>query len=56
MLVTYFAGATLGATGPGRWSRPLALPCIVLALLVVAWWFVPRWFGEFDQEADSPGH
>ena len=56
VLVTYCAGAALGATGPGRWSWPLALPCIVLALLVVAWWSVPRWFGAIDQEADSPGH
>ena len=55
VLVTYCAGAALGATGPGRWSWPLALPCIVLALLVVAWWLVPRWFGAIDEEAGQPG-
>ena len=56
VLVTYCAGATLGATGPGRWSWPLTLPCVALALLVVAWWCLPRWFDAIDQEADSPGH
>jgi hypothetical protein len=52
--VTYCAGAALGATTPGRWSRPLTLPCIALALLVIGWWLMPRWFGAIDEEADSP--
>jgi uncharacterized membrane protein YoaK (UPF0700 family) len=52
VLVTYCAGAALGATSPGRWSRPLTLPCIALALLVIGWWLVPRWFGAIDEDPD----
>ena len=54
VLVTYCAGAALGASSPGRWGRPLTLPCVALALLVVGWWFVPRWFGAIDEDADHP--
>lgn len=54
VLVTYCAGAALGATTPGRWSWPLALPCAVLALLVVTWWCLPRWFSAIDDPEDTP--
>jgi uncharacterized membrane protein YoaK (UPF0700 family) len=56
VLVTYCAGAALGAASPGRWGRPLTLPCVALALLVVGWWFVPRWFSAIDEDADNPRH
>jgi uncharacterized membrane protein YoaK (UPF0700 family) len=56
VLATYCAGAALGATTPGRWSRPLTLPCIALALLVIGWWLMPRWFGAIDEDADSSRH
>ena len=56
VLVTYCAGAALGTTSLGRWSRPLALPCALLALLVIAWWFFPRWFGAIDEETERPSH
>ena len=52
VLVTYCAGAALGATTPGRWKRPLTLPCLVLALLVAVWWLVPRWFAAIDEDLD----
>ncbi len=56
VLVTYCGGAALGATTPGRWSWPLTLPCIVLALLVVAWWCLPRWFSAIDEDLESDPH
>lgn len=56
VLVAYCGGAALGATEPGRWSRPLALPCAVLALLVVAWWCLPRWFSAIDEDPESRPH
>jgi uncharacterized membrane protein YoaK (UPF0700 family) len=56
VLVTYCGGAVLGATTLGRWSRPLTLPCIVLAVLVVAWWCLPRWFSAIDEDPASSSH
>jgi uncharacterized membrane protein YoaK (UPF0700 family) len=56
VLVTYCGGAALGATEPGRWSRPLALPCGVLAVLVAAWWCIPRWFSAIDEEPEDRAH
>ena len=56
VLVTYCAGAALGATTPDSWSRPLTPPCIALAVLVVAWWSVPRWFSAIDEDPDNHPH
>lgn len=56
VLVTYCGGAVLGATEPGRWSRPLALPCAVLAVLVATWLCLPRWFSAIDEDPDDQPH
>jgi uncharacterized membrane protein YoaK (UPF0700 family) len=61
VLLAYLAGAAVGATAPGQWAWPLALPCGVLAILVVAWSFVPGWFAALDDglarsfRSDPPG-
>jgi uncharacterized membrane protein YoaK (UPF0700 family) len=56
VLVTYCGGAALGATEPGRWGRPLLLPCTVLLLLVTAWRLLPRWFSAIDENPDDRSH
>jgi uncharacterized membrane protein YoaK (UPF0700 family) len=56
VLVTYCGGAALGTTEAGRWSRPLVLPCAVLAILIAAWWCVPRWFSAIDEGPEDPPH
>jgi uncharacterized membrane protein YoaK (UPF0700 family) len=54
VLVGYIAGAAFGASAVGEWRWAIVVPCVVLAVLALAWLAMQRMLDEGDGGAPDP--